>query len=126
VGGGGNDDSPPKSTLRSEDELFRFSFSSFRDGECAFSSDMVEDRSELGKRSIRRKEFKHDAPLDGVRSNLTRAGVRMAWGVIFIPDASHKSLSRYPIIRHTTFRGASVSMDGARGDIMDKAWASDR
>jgi len=77
VGGGGKDDSPPKSTLMSEEELFRFSFSSFRDGECAFSSDMVEDRSGLGKRSIRRKEFKHGAP---VRLNLTRAGVRIPWG----------------------------------------------
>lgn len=57
VGGGGKDDSPPKSTLISEEELFRFSFSSFSDGECPFSSDMVEDRSRLGKRSIRRKEF---------------------------------------------------------------------
>ena len=58
VGGGGKDDSPPKSTLISEEELFRFSFSFFDDGECAFSSDMVEGRSGLGNRSIRQKEVR--------------------------------------------------------------------
>ena len=56
-GGGGKDDSPPKSTLIPEEDLFRFSFSSFSDGECPFSSDMVEDKSRLGKRSIHWKEF---------------------------------------------------------------------
>ena len=61
-GGGGKDDSPPKSTLISEEELFRFSFSCFRDGACVFSSDMVEERSGLGKEAFAGKNFKHGTP----------------------------------------------------------------